>query len=236
MAWRSNYQERRRLWDKETQIPRGLPGWAWQVLVSLFIFSLIAGASKSQTGLALDVFLYAKNAVEKDISYEEVKSWISNLPSALNRIATFDIEDFWAKEATGKAMELAWPVHGKVTSYFGWRPNVDSPGMSLHRGIDIDAPKGTQVVSSMDGIVTDVRDSPSYGLVVEIEHGKGLSTVYAHLGSVIVKKDQKVKRGEVIGTVGETGDALVPHLHFEVRKDGLEIDPMIMLPPQIKGP
>ena len=70
--------------------------------------------------------------------------------------------------------------------------------------------------------------------VVEIEHSKGFSSVYGHLGSVTVVKDQKVKRGEAIGTVGETGNATGSHLHFEIRKDGIEIDPMPLLPSRSK--
>ncbi|HHW18253.1 MAG TPA: M23 family metallopeptidase [Firmicutes bacterium] len=236
MAWGGNYQERRRSWEQDRDALGKLPGWTLQLFASLFIFFLILGAAKGESGLSKDMFAFAKDVVEKDITYEEVKAWVIGIPDTVRKIAGLDLRDFWIKGASGQPIQLAWPVQGEVTSFFGWRPNPDSPGMSLHQGIDIQVPEGTRVVAALDGIVTSVRESPSYGLVVEIEHPNGFSTVYAHLQSVFVKKDQKVKKGEAIGTAGQSGNATAPHLHFELKKDGLEIDPMTILPPRVKGP
>ncbi|HHX10102.1 MAG TPA: M23 family metallopeptidase [Firmicutes bacterium] len=232
MAWRHDRQEYRTRWQPEPLSKAPLPGWAWQTLVALMIFFLILGASRSNLTAAEDLVAMAKEAVDEDITYDEVKAWIANLPEIVSRVAAFDIERFWARGVVGRQSSLIWPCEGEVVSYFGWRTNEDSQGMSLHQGIDIAAEEGSDVVAVAEGMVTSVRQSDSYGLTVEIEHSQGFSSVYAHLGTVSVMKDQKVKQGEVIGTVGKTGNATGPHLHFEIRKEGLEIDPLTLLPPR----
>lgn len=241
MAWKSIYQERSRYRDRDRRVVgehalKSLPGWVKQTIVCLFMFSVLFGASHAPGGSAGNIVSFAKGAVEDDLAFEEVKAWVAKLPDRIKSLATLDIRNFWSRAASGKPTELAWPVSGQVTSVFGWRPNQDSSGLSLHQGIDIEAPVGTEVSSVLDGVVASVRQSPTYGLVVEVLHGGGFSTVYGHLDTALVKTDQSVKRGEAIATVGESGNATGPHLHFELRKDGLEVDPMLHLPPLVKGP
>jgi len=241
MAWKSIYQGRSRYRDMDRRVSGdqgtlNLPGWVKQAIVACFILSVLFGASQASSGLARRIVSFAKSAVEDDLAFDDVKGWVAGLPQRLRSLATLDIRNFWSKPASGKPTELAWPVSGQVTSFFGWRPNQDSGGLSLHQGIDIEAPVGTKVVSVLDGVVVSVRQSPTYGLVVEVEHGGGFSTVYGHLDTALVEVDQTVKRGEAIATVGESGNATGPHLHFEIRKDGLEVDPMLHLPPLVKGP
>ncbi len=229
MAWRNGIRER-------FETPRDVPLWLRQTIVCLFVFFLVLGTAKAEKGLAVDVATFARDTVRKDLAFADVKAWAQAIPSQVKQIASLDIRNFWSKAVTGKQTELAWPASGTVTSYFGWRPNPDSTGMSLHQGIDIDAAKGSKVACALDGVVTSVRTSPEYGLVVEVEHAAGLSSVYGHLDSSAVKPDQKVKKGDALGTIGDSGNATAPHLHFELRKDGLEVDPMTILPPLVKGP
>lgn len=251
MSWRNEFRERTRVIGragrdlsrgfgrgaaKDLDALKTLPGWVKESVFCLFIFALLLGASRSGKGLSGSVASLAKEAVSRDIAYSQIKAFASGLPGKIKSLAGLDLKNFWSRAVTGKPASPAWPVTGQVTSYFGWRPNPDSGGMSLHQGIDIDAPKGTKVASALDGVVTSVRESPKYGLVIEIEHGGGVSTVYGHLDSALVKKDQKVSKGDHIGAVGESGNATGPHLHFELRKDGIEVDPMTLLPPLVKGP
>ncbi len=95
-----------------------------------------------------------------------------------------------------------------------------------HEGIDFIANVGTKIFAAADGVVTSARVSDSFGRVVEIDHGYGLSTLYAHMSKFEVKKGMKVKRGQVIGHVGNSGLSAGPHLHYEVHVNGKEVDPV----------
>ncbi len=238
MAWRSEVRERAREWARPQRDPSAssvVPTIIKQTVACLFVFALVLGASHAERGLAVDVAAFAKAATEKDMLFQEVKAWAQEIPDGLKRLVSFDIKGFWSRTVMGERTEFAWPASGTITSYFGWRPNPESTGMSLHQGIDIDAPLGTKVVSVLDGVVADVRTSPEFGLVVEVTHGGGFSSVYGHLDSAAVSKDQQVKKGDSIGTVGDSGNAVVPRLYFEIRRDGLEVDPMTILPPLVEG-
>jgi murein DD-endopeptidase MepM/ murein hydrolase activator NlpD len=251
VSWRNDFRERTRVIgrvgrdlgrdlrqgaSRDLNALRALPAWVRETILCLFIFAVLLGAAHSEHGMSSGIVSLAKGAVSTDITYDEVKAFALSLPDRLKSFAALDLRNFWSRSVTGSPTELAWPVTGEITSYFGWRANPGSSGMSLHQGIDIDAPKGTEVSVVLNGVVRDVRESPLYGLVVEVEHGGGITTLYGHLDSAAVKKDQKLSQGDVIGTVGESGNATGPHLHFELRKDGIEVDPMTLLPPLVKGP
>ncbi len=241
MSWRSAYQEKGRYRARESKFAgsaelKALPTWAKQAIICCFILTVLLGASASRAGLAGVVATYAKGAVEGDLSFDQVKAWVLAVPEHLGKLADLDIRGFWSGLGKGDPGDLAWPVSGQVSSYYGWRPNEDSAGSSLHEGIDIDAPSGASVASSLDGVVVSVYESPTYGLVIEIEHAGGLTTLYGNLGSSLVEASQRVKKGQSIATVGQGGEGDRPHLHFEVRKDGLGLDPMPILPPLVKGP
>jgi murein DD-endopeptidase MepM/ murein hydrolase activator NlpD len=97
--------------------------------------------------------------------------------------------------------------------------------MRFHTGIDYPAPMGTPVVAARDGVVSAVGPLAGYGNVVELSHGQGVSTLYAHLSQILVEPGRRVTRGTTVGLVGRTGDATGPHLHFELRLRGAAIDP-----------
>ena len=97
----------------------------------------------------------------------------------------------------------------------------------LHTGLDYSAPRGTPIYATGDGKIVTVRTNfGGYGKEVEIDHGYGFVTKYAHMESFNVKQGQKVKRGECIGYVGNTGRSTAPHLHYEIIKDGQKINPV----------
>lgn len=115
---------------------------------------------------------------------------------------------------------FVWPTHGGViTSPFGMRWG------SLHPGIDIGVPIGTPVYAADSGTVIAAGWESGYGKRVMIAHGDGLVTLYGHLSSIRVKPGQQVKRGQVVGLSGMSGNATGPHLHFEVRVDGTPVNP-----------
>lgn len=113
-----------------------------------------------------------------------------------------------------------------ISSPFGYRLHPVTGEVALHTGYDISGPKGTPIYATADGTVTDVKYLfGAYGNVVEIDHGFGYSTRYAHLYSTNVAKGQAVKRGDQIATMGASGRATGPHLHYEVLYMGAQVNP-----------
>lgn len=119
-----------------------------------------------------------------------------------------------------------WPVSGRVTSDFGWRSSPGGRGSKHHPGMDIGAPRGARVEAAAAGRVTFAGGSRGYGRMVVIDHGADLKTVYAHLATVFAREGQTVRQGDLLGTVGMTGNTTGPHLHYEVRFRGEAVDPM----------
>lgn len=122
------------------------------------------------------------------------------------------------------ASATLWPTQGILSSDFGPRAG------RLHRGIDIAAPVGSAVVAISESRVIAVGDRGDYGLLVELEHGAGWVSRYAHLSSAAVEVGDVLEAGAVLGEVGSSGNATGPHLHFEVRLDGESVDPFEVLP------
>ncbi len=122
------------------------------------------------------------------------------------------------------------PVDAEVSSKFGYRRDPINRRRKLHRGLDFDADRHTPVLSAAAGRVVTARRKGGYGRVVIIDHGNGLETRYAHLQKIKVKRGDLVPAGVEIATVGSSGRATGPHLHFEVRRKGKAIDPRRELP------
>ena len=122
---------------------------------------------------------------------------------------------------------LAAPLLGRmeVTSPFGARTDPFLGRPALHTGVDLREGYGTEIRATGAGRVVFAGTAGGYGSMVEIDHGHGLATRYAHMGGIAVSEGQTVTRGSVVGTVGATGRATGPHLHYEVRIDGEPVDP-----------
>ncbi|HSK96670.1 MAG TPA: M23 family metallopeptidase [Euzebyales bacterium] len=161
-------------------------------------------------------------------------------PLAMPRLAPSDGDGVMVMERTGPAPvyeadgqpawstnadpALAWPAKGEKTSEFGPRWG------RMHKGIDIAADTGTPIVAASDGRVTFSGWKGGYGKTIEIDHGDGVVTRYAHQSETVATDGAEVDRGQVIGRVGMTGSATGPHLHFEVRIDDEARDPRTALP------
>ena len=124
--------------------------------------------------------------------------------------------------------ELAWPVPGytKITSKYGMRVHPITGQYKLHTGVDIGAPTGANFIAANDGIVVKAEYNTAYGRMVIIDHGGGISTLYAHGSEFLVEVGQTVKRGDAVLKVGSTGYSTGPHAHFEIRINGVVTDPM----------
>jgi murein DD-endopeptidase MepM/ murein hydrolase activator NlpD len=145
---------------------------------------------------------------EKRASFEEMRSWVNTVRSRL------------ASTPSG------WPIYGRLASRFGYRV---SPWRGMHTGIDIDANYGSPARATAPGIVTFAGWRQGYGKLVEITHGFGLKTLYAHNSSFAVSVGQRVKKGQVVSFVGMTGWTTGPHLHYEVRRWDVPFNPMAFL-------
>jgi murein DD-endopeptidase MepM/ murein hydrolase activator NlpD len=118
-----------------------------------------------------------------------------------------------------------WPTRGWVTSDFGSRLDPYTSERVMHAGLDIAGPHGKEVVSPSDGTVVFAGLEGGYGNVVVLDHGYGIKTRYGHLSSIKVKSGERVKRGDVIAALGNTGRSTGPHLHYEVRVNGIAQNP-----------
>jgi murein DD-endopeptidase MepM/ murein hydrolase activator NlpD len=113
-----------------------------------------------------------------------------------------------------------------VTSRFGLRVHPIRGGWQPHSGVDMAAPTGAPIVATMDGVVGKAGWAGGYGWRIDLFHEGGVQTRYAHLSRFNVLEGQTVKQGDVIGFVGSTGDSTGPHLHYEVRVDGIAVNPL----------
>ena len=147
---------------------------------------------------------------------------------------------FWfSNECLVPGVQLSWsevcsilgigflkPLVGRITSSFGYRIHPVLGVRKFHSGLDISAPYGHRVKAAMSGVVESVGyDEYGYGYYVVISHPNKMKTLYGHLSKILVKVGQKVRRGDVIGKVGDTGMTTGPHLHFEVIKNGTKVNP-----------
>ena len=123
-------------------------------------------------------------------------------------------------------MPLGYPMQGRLTSGFGRRSDPFNHRPAFHAGIDLKGSIGQKINSTADGIVTTSSyDKNGFGNLVVLRHGNGYETVFGHMSKRLVKKGERVQRGQVIGLMGNTGRSTGPHLHYEVHYKGEPINP-----------
>lgn len=166
-------------------------------------------------------------ALESDIkSLEELENLKIAESKALNeQIKQMAINNGYSGSYSGV---MAWPTspRGEVTSPYGTRIHPILKKPMFHSGVDIGVGMGSPVLSASDGKVIFSGEKGTYGRTVIIDHGSSITTLYAHCSALYVNEGQNVKRGEKIAAVGSTGRSTGPHLHFEVRKNGITTNPL----------
>lgn len=150
----------------------------------------------------------------------------SQLQSQENKLHTLDVmltDRNLRKEIypQGRPVEKGW-----ISSHFGKRADPFTGKQEFHRGVDFAGKYHSNVISVAGGVVTEADDRSGYGYLVEIDHGNGYVTRYGHNDQMTVSVGQTVKKGEVIAKMGSTGRSTGPHVHFEVLKNGVRVDPM----------
>jgi murein DD-endopeptidase MepM/ murein hydrolase activator NlpD len=191
-------------------------------------------ASIRQAGAGgVDRYTYLEDLSNSEIVMETAKR-IDNLSRQVYiQSKSFDeiLELAKKKDEMAEKVPSIQPIANKelhrIASPFGVRMHPFYKVLKMHTGVDFVAPSGTAVFATGAGVVSDViHSSRGYGNTIILDHGNGYQTLYAHLSNTMVRRGQKVKRGEVIGLVGNTGMSVAPHLHYEVRKDYEPINPI----------
>lgn len=163
-----------------------------------------------------------------DESVDELQQQINALlvDIELRRQSQEDVRNLLNDQVSlSRATPKGWPTKGWITSYFGKRKSPFSGRRVMHEGLDIAANTGTPVVATADGVITKVGYEPGYGKVVTIDHGYGYRTIFGHNSKILVKSGQRIRRGDRIALVGNTGRSTGPHVHYELRLNGVPIDP-----------
>ena len=132
-------------------------------------------------------------------------------------------------EQTILGFDYCSPAEGTISSVFGYREHPAQGESRFHYGVDLAAEKGTDILAFADGTVTAVGESSSYGKYCVLSHDGGYTTLYAHCDKISASSGKTVRRGEVIGAVGETGLTTGAHLHFELHRDGVYLNPVYYL-------
>ena len=177
----------------------------------------IKDTNKFITSLQRQKALAEKAAKEAEEAQKEAGAMIARLQRQRERAFI---------PATGKGSKFDWPVRGPMASPFGNRIHPILKRKILHAGIDIAAANGTAVKTAAPGEVIYNGWLRGYGRVVVVDHGRGFSTLYAHLSASLVKEGQVVRDGATIARVGKTGNVTGYHLHFEVRHYGTPVNPI----------
>jgi murein DD-endopeptidase MepM/ murein hydrolase activator NlpD len=140
--------------------------------------------------------------------------------------------------ALAATLPVAMPVAGYpwLSSPYGKRRHPVTGLDAMHHGVDLAAPAGTPILAAAAGLVRDARQAPGYGKWVEIDHGGGYISRYAHASSLLVQQGDWVSRGQLIARVGSSGRSTGPHLHFEVRLAGQTLDPRLFIARQATAP
>ncbi|RLB59551.1 MAG: M23 family peptidase [Deltaproteobacteria bacterium] len=162
----------------------------------------------------LAISLLGKRVAELAAEAERREGSISQLETLLR-----------SQRARLDATPSIWPARGWVTSGFGMRPDPYTGKPTMHHGLDIANQPGMPVMAPARGVVVFAGNNGGYGKTIVIDHGYGIRTRYGHLNEIKARVGDRIERGEIIGTIGNTGRSTGPHLHYEVEVNGIPEDP-----------
>ena len=207
---------------------------SWPVLLSLLLAAVVAPLPQPAQGAEPQTLLPPMpQELPRQVSVPDVR-----LPGATGSVTQGVV---LPSKLASVAPHLAYPLAELAESLdsWGWRYSERRSAWRLHTGIDLAAPQGTVVLASQAGWVLLVESISGYGTTVLLDHGEGWQTLYAHLHQASVLEGAWLEQGQDLGTVGMTGSATGPHLHFELRRQGTELlalDPTPHLPPLLPPP
>ena len=181
----------------------------------------VAGRRQERQGV-LNAATYEREMAER--AYRELIETSKQIETMIRRIQSGE------KNIGGSTGTMVWPAEGEITSPFGWRVHPIFGTQRLHTGIDIGADYGDATRAADGGVVIHSDWMGGYGNAVIIDHGNGISTLYAHNSQLLVSEGQTVAKGQTVARVGSTGYSTGPHLHFEVRQNGSPVNPLNFLP------
>ena len=181
----------------------------------------VAGRRQERQGV-LNAATYEREMAER--AYRELIETSKQIETMIRRIQSGE------KNIGGSTGTMVWPAEGEITSPFGWRVHPIFGTQRLHTGIDIGADYGDATRAADGGVVIHADWMGGYGNAVIIDHGNGISTLYAHNSQLLVSEGQTVAKGQTVARVGSTGYSTGPHLHFEVRQNGTPVNPLNFLP------
>jgi biotin carboxyl carrier protein len=174
-----------------------------------------------------------------DVHVHPSEEWATSVSARLTRaldhfsraepdvsLVLSELEEMRAFE---KALPTAWPTTGIPSSGFGWRRSPFNRRWKFHSGLDVANDRGTPIRAPSAGTVVKAEYHAGYGRMLLIDHGFGITTLYGHCQSLRVGVGDVVQRGQIIATMGNTGQSTGPHLHFEVHQDGHPVDPLTYL-------
>ena len=181
----------------------------------------VASRRQERRGV-LNAATYERETAER--AYRELIETSRQIEQMIKRIQSGE------KNIGGSTGTMTWPADGEVTSPFGWRVHPIFGTQRLHTGIDIGADYGDAIRAADGGVVIHADWMGGYGNAVIIDHGNGISTLYAHNSQLLVDEGQTVAKGQTVARCGSTGYSTGPHLHFEVRQNGSPVNPLNYLP------
>ena len=181
----------------------------------------VAARRQERRGV-LNAATYERETAEQ--AYRELIETSRQIEQMIKRIQSGD------KNVGGSTGTMTWPAEGEITSPFGWRVHPIFGTQRLHTGIDIGADYGDAIRAADGGVVIHSDWMGGYGNAVIIDHGNGISTLYAHNSQLLVSEGQTVAKGQTVARCGSTGYSTGPHLHFEVRQNGSPVNPLNYLP------
>ena len=181
--------------------------------------------TKEWNNLTRRSFLLASSYAEFDYKFNILKAQVKGLEVNIHKLDQFLLD----KDSFLKSTPTLLPTRGWVTSYYGPRQSPTSRRLKMHEGIDIGARPETPIIAPADGVVTNAGQRPGLGNFIQLNHGYGIETIYAHAKTLSVEKGTLVARGDELATVGSTGHSTGPHVHYEVRVNGTPVDPLYFI-------
>ena len=170
-------------------------------------------------------FTLADDFADFDHKFNIMKSFTKNLELDIHTLDQHLLD----KASMLRSTPTLLPTRGWITSYYGPRISPTSRRLRMHEGLDIGAKPGTPIIAPADGRVLYAGIKPGFGKFVQVDHGYGIETFYAHNKNLFVKKGEIVTRGMKIASIGSTGLSTGPHLHYEIRINGTPVDPLFYI-------